>query len=209
MTTAHHPIVVAGIPKSIPKLIIHANTVVAAFGANTTLFPSPSPSLAQVLAAIQALEQAHTAAQTKAQGAAQVRDVKAKTVENHINGLAAYTQVIVNANPDQEESIARAAGFKLKRVGRRSLPPLEVALGQAPGSVDLKANKAVKKGARVFHDWQSSVDGGKTWLSSQSTNDANTTITGLTPLTVVSFRHRVNHRNKPGPWSQVVSIVVQ
>jgi len=65
----------------------------------------------------------------------------------------------------------------------------------------------VKK--HVTFNWQSSAEGGKTWISAPSTPLATTTLEGLTPLTTYAFRVSVTVSKTAGEWSQAVSILVK
>ena len=67
----------------------------------------------------------------------------------------------------------------------------------------------VDAGLKHFFSWEYTTDG-KTFLGMPSTPEANTTMSGLTPLTTVGFRVAVTVAKRPmGPWSQVVNILVR
>jgi len=62
---------------------------------------------------------------------------------------------------------------------------------------------------RASYEWQSSLDGGKTWTILPTTLQAKTTVSGLTLGATVMFRSRPVTRTRKGGWSQLTSIVVK
>jgi hypothetical protein len=208
MTNVRHPVVILKAKKQIPGLIVQAKTISAAIAANATLFPTPSLPLSQLNNDVAALELAQTQAKSRTVGAVQARDLKAKAVGDDLKAILAYVQSLINASPAQAAAYATAASLALKTVTPQKLAPLVATLALASGSVDLVAHKFASKAQTVFHEWQSSLDGGKTWVAGQPTKLAHTTLTGFPVLTTVSFRHRVNSSKGPAEWSQAVSIIV-
>lgn len=68
---------------------------------------------------------------------------------------------------------------------------------------------AVVAARRASYEWQSSVDGGKTWVEAAGTLKASTTITGLPVGTAVQFRYRALTKAGEGDWSQAIVLVVR
>ncbi len=62
---------------------------------------------------------------------------------------------------------------------------------------------AVSAGSRACYDWESSLDGGKTWVAAPSSLQAKTTLVGFTPGVTVMFRYRAVTKTGEGNWSQV------
>ena len=83
-------------------------------------------------------------------------------------------------------------------------PPLDVENGTASVSVLLTA-RGGPQGS--FHEWASSPNG-VNWTDQKPTKKRKTLITGLTRLSTVYFRHRLNIKDVPQAWSQPVNIVV-
>ena len=78
--------------------------------------------------------------------------------------------------------------------------------GKASGQVTLEA-KAAK--GKASYDWEYSTDG-KTWTPLPTTLVAKTTVSGLTPLTTYSFRHRVlTQKDGQSDWHQIATLVVR
>ncbi len=60
-----------------------------------------------------------------------------------------------------------------------------------------------------FFNWQSTGDGGKTFVTLPSTPKSKTTVANLPPLTTYGFRVCVtNSDGVMGEWSQIVSFLV-
>jgi hypothetical protein len=78
-------------------------------------------------------------------------------------------------------------------------------MGKAPQEVVLRAKAA--KGHAVY-EWQSSSDGGKTWIALAPTTQANTTLSGLTLGVAYQFRFRTTVKRVTSDWSQIVSLFV-
>jgi hypothetical protein len=73
------------------------------------------------------------------------------------------------------------------------------------GSVKVVAKST--PGARS-HEWQISTDGGKTWTNGTPSAQATTTMTGLQPGVLTTFRQRVITKTGPSDWSQPVTALV-
>ena len=205
MKTKTPNIVLLGLPKgtSIPKLIVRVTTIANAMAADKTMFPSPTPALAQVLSDTTALTSAETAFKAHT-GTRTARDDARDVVVVDAHGLHTYVQSLVNANPAQAEAIATAAAMTLKKAGLAHKNALEVKQ-TISGTVHVIARAT--KGAKANH-WQYTTDGGKTWIDAPPTTKASTTIASLTPGITVQVRHRVLTKTGLGDWSEDVTHVV-
>ena len=121
---------------------------------------------------------------------------------------ARIVQVAADANPSQARAIIESMSMFVKVVTIREKLPLTIDVLPQPGTVKATA-KAGPKGARVFFEFQYSVDGGKSWLPGGMSTDSFIVITGLPSATWVGFRYRTTRKNVPGPWSQVVTDLVR
>jgi hypothetical protein len=205
MSTVHNIVVVLNLNSraGIPTLLARATAITSAMQSNPKLFPSPVPSITQAETDIAALTDAQTAFKSHL-GTRTVRDDKQLVVVADMKQYHAYVQQLANANPAQAQVIADAATMTLRKVA--ALHKADLAVKQTvSGSVKVVA-KAVK-GAHA-HNWQTSTDGGKTWLDAPDTLQATTTIHGLTPGVVVTYRHRPLLKTGPADWSQPVSAIV-
>jgi hypothetical protein len=192
-------------PKSIVALLAFSEAIYTAMAANAKLFASPNPPLAQFTSDTSALHTAQLATATKTAGTAATRDEKLAIVETDLENLRAYVQTVANATPAQAASIAAAAGMSLRKAASPSKAPLTVKAGPSSGAVQVSAK--VGAAGHVAHEWQYSTDG-KTWTSAPSTLQGKTTITGLTPGSLVYVRHRVLTKTGDGDWDDAVSMIV-
>jgi len=100
--------------------------------------------------------------------------------------------------------------MKAAASGVRAKPIVAAKRAVTPGVVNLFANARLLSTSKrkKTYTWQSTLDG-QTFSSAGTTAYARTTVTGLPLLTTVGFRVRVTVGNdEPGPWTQVVSILV-
>jgi hypothetical protein len=88
-----------------------------------------------------------------------------------------------------------------KKSSARPKPDLAAAMGKTPGQVIVRA-RAVRGSA---YEWQSSTDGGATWLSLGITTVANTSAAGLARGTTCLFRFRTTRGSVTGDWSPTIS----
>jgi len=194
------------LPRSVPRLLVMAQAIEEAVAANSSTFPSPTPTLAQLSADIQDLNAAETATRTRLVGSVETRNTKVAIVRSDLELLRGYVQRIADNDPANAEAIAADAGMTVRKAP--VLVKADLAAKPDPsssGTIELVA-KAIAK--RAAHDWQLSHDG-QTWTALQSTLQAKTTVTGLVRGTTVYFRHRSLLKSGPEPWSDPVSALVQ
>jgi hypothetical protein len=172
---------------------------------NNPSFPSPVPPLATVAAAITALDAAQLGAQTRTHGAAALRDEKRTAFVSMLGRLKTYVESVAEANPEAGASIIQSAGVSTRKPTVRAKRVFAAKQGATSGTIQLVAPSA---GPRTSYEWQYSLDGGKTWISMPPTIQASTTLTGMTPATLVTFRNRVVSSAGVGDWSATVSITV-
>jgi len=212
-TPTHRVRVAKRLPrKKIPALLALAKAIYQGMLANPTLFPSPSPSLAVLLALITALETAQGAVRT-VRGAAAARDAKRDELVTALESEAMYVQTLCDASPEQAMTLIKAAAMDAAKLPTGAKPVLQAKQGPQPGSVILVANETLLVGRGVhkkaLFNWQMSADGGKTWLALPATPLASTEVLGLTSLTTYAFRVSVTVAKVTGEWSQAVTIVVR
>jgi hypothetical protein len=200
----HTILVVLGLPKPVAALIIRMNAILSAMLANAKVFPNPPLALATVQTHVDALGTTEAATKTKAVGTTEARDAARKLAIEDFNQLHGYVQQLANATPDQAATIAAAAAMTLRKKGVH--PVHDLTVKQTVSGTVLAVAKNVK-GARA-HEWQYSLDGGKSWLSAQTTAKASTSITGITPGVLVQVRHRSIMTAGPGDWSSAVTLAV-
>jgi len=201
-----HPKVVLRSPHTALAWLVLAKAVYDGLSNNKGLFVTPNPPLPQLSADIDALDTAETATHTRVKGAAATRDAKLVIVKADLAKVCVYVQVLVDLDPANAATIAQSAGLSLCKTAVRSKAELSAKPNKTTsGAVDLVAKLG---NVKASHEWEYSTDGGKTWTATTSTLQAKTKITGLTPATVVLFRHRAITKTGPDAWSQSVSMIV-
>jgi hypothetical protein len=200
-----HVIASLHLPSQVPALISLAKGIVTAMTSNAT-FPTPQPTLAALTAAINDLETAEAATQARTRGAAATRNTKKGVLLNLLEQMRGYVQAIANASLDSSAAIIQSAGIGLKKVPVRPKRVFAASPGAVSGTVKLITESAAP---RASYEWQSSVDGGKTWVSLAATLQAKTTVLGLTPGAAVSFRYRAVTKTGEGDWAQAIQVIVK
>jgi len=192
------------VPRSVPALIVRATAIANAMEVNKATFTSPTPTITVFLADISALATAEANVKTRTVGMVAIRDDKKQVVVADMHQLHSYVQQLASANPAQAQIIAENAAMALRKttVPHKS----DLAVTQiVSGSVKVVAKST--PGARS-HEWQISTDGGKTWTNGTPSAQATTTMTGLQPGVLTTFRQRVITKTGPSDWSQPVTALV-
>jgi hypothetical protein len=206
MATSTKVIAVLLLPRHVPDVIKFGKTIVGAMTGNAYL-PTPTPTLASVTTRLAELEVAETLAESRAKGAASARNIKLRLVDSYLQGLRAYVQMMADADLDHAVAIIESAGMNVKKHAVRVKSDLTARPGKVSGQVLLDAKAAAK--GRASYDWEYSMDQ-KAWTPLPTTLVANTTVSGLTPLTTYSFRHRVlTRKDGQSDWHQVATLVVR
>jgi hypothetical protein len=193
------------------SLILRANAVQAAVAAAPALFPSVDPTPAMFLVQIQTLEAAQQRTTAKVPGASADRNAAGDVVMTSLEGIRTYVQALCDASPEKAAQIVAAASMKVVVSTRAHKPVIAAMLGVPSGSVLLRANKDAlvgKTSAMCTFHWEYSLDGQKTWIAVLATPVATTTLAGLPPLSIVSFRVSVTTKRVTGAYCQPVSIIV-
>lgn len=188
--------------QNVPRYMTACRLIVTMMTGNPS-FPTPTPPLSEVSAALDALEASEELANKGGKGMVKQRDVALRAVHTKMNVLKAYVQGTANAEPDRGEAIILSAGMKVGKPRMRTKLPVEAKHGSGPGRVVLDA-KALPK--PVQYRWQMSTDQA-TWTDLPETFKTKTTVEGLVPSMVYSFRLRTVTRNGPSEWSPPVTIM--
>jgi carotenoid cleavage dioxygenase-like enzyme len=166
-------------------------------------FPAPTPPLSEVSADLDALTASEELARRGGKGMVKQRDVALRRAHSKMTMLKVYVQTVANAEPDKAEATLLSAGMNVAKPRTWTKPPMEAKLGNAPGKVVLDA-KALPK--PVQYRWQMSTDQ-TTWTDLPESFKTKTTVEGLIPARIYSFRLRTLTRNGPSEWSPPVTIV--
>ena len=166
---------------------------------------NPSPPLSAITAACTALDVSQAAMPgNKATTTQRDADYLALLLLLHheldyVNSVAEH-----QTSPADAEVVITGSGFSVRQDFTRHKDTLAATYGLASGAVELDA-RAVARDASYYWQWSTDL---KTWVSLPETKKASTTITGLTPATMVYFRFRALTRKGMTDWSQDISLLV-
>ena len=201
----HRPLVSLALPRRVSDLISYAARIVTEM-TNNPSFPSPTPTLAAIIAALAVLQTAQSTALARTAGAATTRNEKRAALVVLLRQLGAYIQVAADATPENGASTIQSAGVAVRKTPTQVARAFVAVQGAVSGSVKVTAVVAARRAA---YDWEYSVDGGKTWVPTPTTLQSKTTITGLPAGTTVQFRYRAATKTGEGDWSQPTSLMVK
>jgi len=204
--TVRRPLVSLNLPVRIPALITMAKGIIAALTGNTATFPSPDPSLAALSAALTDLETAESSVQARTRGAVAGRNEKRRELVTLLEQLKAYVQKVADANSETSAQAIQSSGLAVRKNALRQKQTFAAKTGPISGTIDLTAAVTAR---RASYEWQSSLDGGKTWTSLPTTIQSKTTVSGLTPGVTATFRSRTVTQTGEGDWTQATAIVVK
>jgi hypothetical protein len=209
MTTSTKIVPIARVALYLPTkpvdLVTYATHVVNAMTGNAA-FPSPTPTLAAIMAAATALQVAETAVLARGAGSVATRNQKKAALRLLFQQLGRYIQSVADETPENGPAIIASAGVAVGKTRVHAARAFTAQQGPVSGSAHLTAIVAAR---RASYEWQSSVDGGHTWVTAPGTLKASATITGLPVGVSVQFRSRAVTKAGEGDWSQSVVLVVR
>jgi hypothetical protein len=193
-------------PESPGKALLYAKHVATCMSGNA-YFPTPIVPMATFLAEIAELETAEVATLTGAHGTATERNSKLSDVHNTMKRLRADIETTANQPGVDGPTVVASSGMSVKDVAGPSKADFAVKPGNNSGSVELSARHP-GRGTKTSFDWQSSDDHGAHWVDAPRTVYSYTTISGLTPGVLYSFRYRTLTRDGEGDWSDPITLMV-
>ena len=203
--SVHHAVAILKLPIKVPALILYTQTIVKGMTGNPA-FPNAAPLLAQITAAITALGTAEAATLTRVKGAVATRNAARAALLALLQQLKATVQTAADADTDNAPSIIESAGIAVRKTPVRPPRVFDATQGATSGSAKLVTASA---GHRASYEWESSTDGGKTWVTAPPSLQAKTVITGLPAGSTVQFRYRAVTKTGAADWSQPVSLLVK
>jgi hypothetical protein len=193
------------LPKPVPAFINFSKAVIQKSTNNPNL-PNPDPSLATLQTATSDLETTEAAALARTKGAATTRNQKRAALAMLFEQFKGYVQKRADANPETAAALIESAGLSVKKTPLPKKRVFAVTPGAVSGAVKLVAASAAR---RASYQWEYSSDGGKTWVAAPATLQAKTTVIGLQPGGMVSFRYRPVTKTGEGDWSQPIAVVIK
>lgn len=202
----HRSLATLKLPTAIAALISLAKAIVVAMTKNIASFPSPQPTLATVSKGIADLETAEAGALSRLKGAVTARNNARSALVVLLEQLKAYVQTVADANMLHGAEIIQSAAMEVKKAPQRAKRSFAVKQGPLSGSVEVITASA---GPHAAYEWETSIDGGKTWQLAPSTMQAKTSFTGLAAGSTFMVRYRVLTRKGEGDWAQPISFLVK
>jgi len=197
-------------------LLARAQAMHDGMAGNPTDYTSPNPPLPAFLTLIQNLGTAHQAVLNRAVGAAANRDVQRDLLYTGMESEKTVVQGLADANRARAVQLILDAGLLVAKPTSHVKALLTLRLGTPVGALICEANVKLlvamlnKPNQGRFFNWQSTLDGGKTFQDAPSTPVGKTILHGFAPLTTVGVRvSMTSAKEGTTPWSDVVTILVR
>jgi hypothetical protein len=199
-----------------PAVLNRGQAMYNGFEGDPATYASPTLALPAFLVLIQNASAAQQLALLRGKGAAGARDVQRDLLFTGMEIERMFVQSLADATPSRAVALIENAGLVVAQFPVHNKAILALANGNPSGTVNCAANVGLLMGAGApmptqgrFFNWEYTLDGSKTFISLLPTTRSKTTISNLTPLTMVGVRVNLNTSAGPGPWSQVVTILVR
>ena len=200
----------------VTQVIDRSQMMCNGLGSDLVTYANPTLALPAFQGLITNFSTAHQAVLTRVIGARPKRDAQRILLLTGMEVERMFVQSLADASPIHADAIITNAGLVVAKVALHTKALLTLRLGKQSGSVLCTANVGLLVGAgtskpnqyRCF-GWQYTLDGSKTFVSAPTTTHCKTLLQGLPVLTTVGVRVSLTNSEGPGPWSQVVTILVQ
>jgi hypothetical protein len=200
----------------VPAVLNRSMAMYNGFAGDPATYASPTLALPAFLVLIQNATAAQQLALLRGKGAAGARDVQRDLLLTGMEIERMFVQALADATPSRAVSLIENAGLLVAPFPVHNKAMLTLGNGNPSGTVTCSANIGLLVGAGAtmphqgrFFNWEYTLDGSKTFVAMPPTSRSKTSISNLTPLTMVGVRVNLNNSEGPGPWSQVVTILVR
>jgi hypothetical protein len=200
----------------IPEVLVRAQAMHDGMAADVATYGNPSPALAVFQTLIQNVTTSQQLVKTRVIGAAAKRNTQRDLLYAAMWTECSYVRSLADAAPGNAVALIQNAGLVVIEIAILHKPLLALKLGTQSGVVIATANVGLllaaqtgkRRGNRCLN-WQSTIDGGKTMVNLPTTPKGKTTLSNLTPLTTIGVRVSLTNGEGMGPWSQIMTILVQ
>lgn len=196
-------------------LLARAQAMHDGMAGNPTDYGSANPTIPVFATLILNLSSANQAVSLHTVGAAANRNVERDLLYTGMESERVFVQGLADANRGRAAALILDAGLLIAKSSARQKELLTLRLGTPAGSVDCEANvrrlvsTLNKPNQGRYFNWQSTIDGGKSFQDAPSTPVGRTTIHGFAPLTTVGVRvSMTTAKEGTTPWSDAVTILV-
>jgi hypothetical protein len=208
---------ILGVKKeNVPAVLMRGYALYNGLAEDPVTYPLPVPPLPAFLNLLQNAAAAQQEALLRRKGAAAERDVQRDILFTAMENQRMMVQSLADATPARAVALIENAGLLVAAVPTHTKAVLTLRLGAQSGVVACDAHIGLLMGAGAkmprqgrFFNWEYTVDGGASFIGVLPTTRSKTTLPNLTPLTMVGVRVNLNTAEGPGPWSQVVTILVR
>jgi len=201
----------------VPGVITRAEAMLSGMGSDPATYAAPVPPLPAFKILIDNTTETQVAARKRTVGAAATSTVACGLLIEGMKSELFYLHTLANLAPTPAHAVAlfQNAGVLVAGYTAPTKELLALTLGVQPGTVHCEANVGLLVGVGApkphqnrFFNWSYTLDGSKTFVNALSTSVARTTLVNLPSLTLVGVRVSLTNAAGPGPWSQVVTILV-
>jgi hypothetical protein len=207
---------VLGINKNrVPGVLTRAQMMFNGMSADPVTYSDPVPPLPVFQSLIENLASSQQQVLVRGRGGAAERDVQRDLLITGMESERMYTQSLADAAPARAIPLIENAGLLIAGAPVHGKDLLTLRHGKQSGSVDCDAyvGLLVRTGGNRpregrFFNWEVTVNGGLSFTALAPTTRGKITVYDLTPLTMVGVRVNLNGSDGPGPWSQVVTLLV-
>jgi hypothetical protein len=191
--------------RSVLQTVSDAQHYVAKMTGNA-LFPSPTPSLADVSNKVTTLQAAYSVALTRVKGSSASMHLELDALRVLLKGLAAYVETVANTDPATAVKTVEAAGMNVRKHTARVSKGFVVVMGSLSGTVKLNT----KAGRQSAYIYQMCTDPSNpaNWVTIYTGTVVKFVKTGLTVGTRYYFRVAVCTKGVQADWSVTESILV-
>lgn len=188
--------------RSVPKYIKQCRVILGKM-MNNPRAPNPPLPVADVQQHVDELDQAEQDAHDGGLGTATDRDDKLAVVEADMAQMIAYMEAEGHAGGPEGEAILESVGLYVVKRTKPVKDHLTVKHGAVTGAANLIARASKRRAA--YHWQQMRPD--QTWADLPETVLASTSVSGLTPGMIYSFRFRTLSVDGLSEWSAPVSFI--
>jgi hypothetical protein len=189
--------------RAVPAYIKECRTVVTCL-TNNAQVPITTPPLSQVTQDINTLDDREQEAHNGPKGSAAKRNDALLVVRGDMRHLKSCVQLAADADITHAQGIIEGAGMYVVTRVSKPKPPLAARYGGASGLVILDGKAIDGQGS---YQWQ--MNGGQAWVDLPPSVVATVVVSGLTPVTLYSFRYRTLTGVGFSDWSVPVTIIAR
>ena len=192
-------------------LIARCRMVHTGMSAHADIFSGATPTMTVFDTQTNAFEAADHAVRTKAVIGTEARENAREALWMFLHSLMSYVQLTANADPANAVTIIKSAGFEIGKTSSRTNPAVKTILQDGTGEAVIVASPTALgvAGRQVTYNFETSIDGGHTWVAHPGTSKGTITILGLPMLAHILARVSVSVRGKSSVPTDPIGFVLR